>query len=70
MNPPESPSLCSIWEYILSVSKGGGAYRSTDDLKADPVTYEKIENLIQELKAKGGMAEVERTINEMVDQYV
>ncbi len=35
-----------------------------------PTQFEKIENLIQELKAKGGMAEVERTINEMVDQYV
>ena len=55
---------------VYRFGRRGGAYRSTDDLKADPVTYEKIENLIQELKAKGGMAEVERTINEMVDQYV
>jgi len=55
---------------VYRFGRRGGAYRSTDDLKADAVTYEKIENLIQELKAKGGMAEVERTINEMVDQYV
>jgi radical SAM superfamily enzyme YgiQ (UPF0313 family) len=55
---------------VYRFGRRGGAYRSTDDLKADPVTYEKIENLIRELKAKGGMAEVERTINEMVDQYV
>jgi hypothetical protein len=55
---------------VYRFGRRGGAYRSTDDLKTDAVTYEKIENLIQELKAKGGMAEVERTINEMVDQYV
>jgi radical SAM superfamily enzyme YgiQ (UPF0313 family) len=55
---------------IYRFGRRGGAYRSTDDLKANPETHEKIENLIQELKAKGGMAEVEKTINEMVDQYV
>ena len=55
---------------VYRFGRRGGAYRSTDDLKADAVTYEKIENLIRELKTKGGMAEVERTINEMVDQYV
>ena len=27
-------------------------------------------NLVEELKSKGGMEEVERFINEMVDQYV
>ncbi len=55
---------------IYRFGRRGGAYRSTDDLKNDPVTHEKINNLIEELKAKGGMQEVERTINEMVDQYV
>ncbi len=55
---------------VYRFGRRGGAYRSTDDLKTDAVTYEKIENLIRELKAKGGMAEVEKTINEMVDQYV
>lgn len=55
---------------IYRFGRRGGAYRSTDDLKTNPEIHEKIENLIQELKAKGGMVEVERTINEMVDQYV
>ncbi|OPX38803.1 MAG: hypothetical protein B1H12_01575 [Desulfobacteraceae bacterium 4484_190.2] len=30
--------------FIYRVGRRGGAYRSTDDLKRDPVTYEKIKN--------------------------
>jgi len=55
---------------IYRVGRRGGAYRSTDDLKRDPMTYEKIENLVKELKAKGGREEVEKVINELADQYV
>lgn len=55
---------------IYRVGRRGGAYRSTDDLKADPATYGKIKSLIVKLQAKGGVEEVERFITGMVDQYV
>jgi len=55
---------------VYRIGRRGGAYRSTDDLKMDQVTYQKLGNLVEELKSKGGMEEVERFINEMVDQYV
>ncbi len=55
---------------IYCVGRRGGTYRSTDDLKRDPVTYEKIKSLIQDLEAKGGAEEVEKFITEMVDRYV
>jgi radical SAM superfamily enzyme YgiQ (UPF0313 family) len=55
---------------IYRVGRRGGAYRSTSDLKRDPVTYRKIKNLIRELQTKGGQEEVERFITGIVDQYV
>ena len=55
---------------IYRVGRRGGAYRSTDDLRHDPVTYGKIERLVKDLEAKGGMEEVERFISDMVDQHV
>ncbi len=55
---------------IYRVGRRGGAYRSTDDLKRDPVTYEKVRNLIRDLEAKGGEEEVERFITGLVDQYI
>lgn len=55
---------------IYRVGRRGGAYRSTEDLKRDPVTYQKLRNLIHDLKARGGMDEVERFISGMVDQYI
>jgi hypothetical protein len=55
---------------IYRVGRRGGAYRSTNDLRRDPVTYQKIKNLIRELQGKGGQEEVERFITGMVDQYV
>jgi biotin synthase-like enzyme len=55
---------------VYRVGRRGGAYRSTGDLKRDPATYRKFKNLIEDLKARGGMDEVERFITEMVDQYV
>ncbi|MBW1863300.1 MAG: radical SAM protein [Deltaproteobacteria bacterium] len=55
---------------IYCVGRRGGTYRSTDDLKRDPVTYEKIKSLIHDLEAKGGAEEVEKFITEMVDRYV
>jgi radical SAM superfamily enzyme len=55
---------------VYRVGRRGGAFRSTDDIKRDPATYLKLKNLIEDLKSKGGMEEVERFITEMVDQYV
>lgn len=61
---PESERL------IFRVGRRGGAYRSTDDLTRDSVTYEKIKNLMQDIKAKQGAGGVEKFITDMVDRYV
>jgi hypothetical protein len=55
---------------IYRVGRRGGAYGSTEDLKRDPATYQKIKSLILELHSKGGEDEVEKFITGMVDQYV
>jgi hypothetical protein len=55
---------------IYRVGRRGGAYRSLGDLKRDPVTYDKISGLVQDLVAKGGKAAVEQFMTEVVDQYV
>ena len=55
---------------IYRVGRRGGAYRSTDDLKRDPVAYEKIKNLVRDLEAKGGEEEIEKFITGLVDQYI
>jgi radical SAM superfamily enzyme len=55
---------------IYRLGRRGGAYRSTDDLNRDSVTYGKIKGLFMELEAKGGMEEVEKFISESVNQYV
>ena len=55
---------------IYRMGRRGGTYRSTDDLKNDPVTYSRIRNFIKELKDKNGIEAVEDVIKELVDQYV
>ncbi len=55
---------------IYRVGRRGGAYRSTDDLKRDPVAYEKIKNLVKDLETKGGKEEIEKFITGLVDQYI
>jgi hypothetical protein len=55
---------------VYRIGRRGGAYRSTEDLKRDPATHQKLRNLVEDLKARGGMEEVERFISEMVDQYI
>lgn len=55
---------------IYRVGRRGGAYRSTDDLKRDPVAYEKIKNLVRDLETKGGEEEIEKFITGLVDQYI
>ncbi|MGD8882884.1 MAG: radical SAM protein [Desulfobacterales bacterium] len=55
---------------IYRAGRRGGAYHSTADLKHDPVTYQKIKNLIQEVEQKEGPRGVEKMITEMVDRYI
>jgi biotin synthase-like enzyme len=55
---------------IYRVGRRGGAYRSTDDIERDPVTRGKIENLISEIREERGEEGLERSIKEMVDQYI
>ena len=55
---------------IYRIGRRGGAYRSIDDLKRDPTTYQKIKSLIQTLEQKEGSQGVEKMITEMVDQYI
>lgn len=55
---------------IYRLGRRGGTYRSTDDLKRDPMTHGKLEGLLNDLREKGGMEEVEKFITELVHQYV
>jgi radical SAM superfamily enzyme YgiQ (UPF0313 family) len=55
---------------IYRVGRRGGAYANIDDLKKDPETYHKLDNLIAEIKAENGKDGVEAFINEMVDRYI
>ena len=55
---------------IYRAGRRGGAYRSIDDLKRDPTTYQKIKNLIQEIQQNEGDQGVEKMITEMVDRYI
>lgn len=55
---------------IFRVGRRGGTYRSTNDLGHDPVTYKKIEDLIQDITEREGLKGVERFITKMVDRYV
>ncbi|MBW1818294.1 MAG: radical SAM protein [Deltaproteobacteria bacterium] len=55
---------------IYRVGRRGGAYRSPDDVKRDPATYEKIKRLLQDITAKEGVDGVEKFITDMVDRYI
>ncbi len=55
---------------IYRVGRRGGAYRSIEDLKRDPATYQKIESLVQEIVEEKGPGGVEKMITEMVDRYI
>ena len=78
--PGDQPRMLSVIQAYLDlpdtdrliyrVGRRGGAYRSTDDLTADPVTYSKIKNLVTEIQTEGGEEGVEKFITEMVDRYI
>jgi histone acetyltransferase (RNA polymerase elongator complex component) len=55
---------------IYRMGRRGGAYKSTSDLAADPVTYGKLNRLIQDITRKEGSEAVENFIRDMVDRYI
>ncbi|MDX1706992.1 MAG: radical SAM protein [Desulfobacterales bacterium] len=55
---------------IYRAGRRGGAYRSIDDLKRDPATYQKIKNLIETVAQEQGPQAIEKMISEMVDRYI
>ena len=55
---------------IYRIGRRNGYYRSTDDLKSDLGLYEKLKNLIEEIKEKQGDQGVEDFISEMADRYI
>ena len=62
--------LDDIDRLIFRTGRRGGAYRSTDDLRRDPETYQKIKSLIDQLQESEGPQGVEKFISEMVDRYI
>ncbi len=55
---------------IYRAGRRGGAYRSIEDLKRDPATYQKIKHLIETVAQQEGPQGVEKMISEMVDRYI
>jgi len=55
---------------IYRIGRRGGAYRSTDDLNRDPVTYEKLKKLVHDISSKDGDRGLEKFITDMVDRYI
>lgn len=55
---------------IYRMGRRGGTYRSIRDLRQDPVTYEKLKNLVANIKSEQGLDGVEKFLTEMVDRYV
>ena len=62
--------LPDLERIIFRIGRRGGTYRSTDDLKHDPVTYGKIKGLFHDIESKEGIAGVEKFVTDMVDRYV
>ncbi|MFO8088988.1 MAG: radical SAM protein [Desulfatiglandaceae bacterium] len=55
---------------IYRMGRRGGAYKSTSDLAADPVTYSKLSGLVRDINLKEGPEAVENFIRDMVDRYI
>lgn len=55
---------------IYRIGRRNGYYRSTEDLKGDAGLYEKLNNLIEEIKEKNGEQGIEDFIKEMADRYI
>jgi len=63
-------ALSDVDRLVYRTGRRGGAFRSTDDLKYDPATYEKIKHLIEDVQTREGNKGVEKFITEMVDRYI
>jgi biotin synthase-like enzyme len=78
--PDDKPKMLAIIQAYQDLSPGdrliyrvgrrGGAYRSTEDLKRDPATYQKIKNLIQDVQQKEGAEGIDHMISEMANRYI
>ena len=66
----EYQALADDERRIYRLGRRGGAYHSIRDLKGDQLTYKKLQNLIEEIRAEKGYEGVESFISEMVDRYV
>jgi pyruvate formate-lyase activating enzyme-like uncharacterized protein len=55
---------------VFRIGRRGGAYGSTEDLRRDPETYQKILNLVDDVESREGVDGVEQFINHMVDRYI
>lgn len=63
-------ALSDIDRLVYRMGRRGGRYRSTEDLRQDPGTYQKIKHLIEQVRLRDGDAGVERMMTEMVDRYI
>ena len=66
----EYQSLSDTDRLVYRAGRRGGTYRSTKDLKLDPVLYGKIKNMVEQVQAEKGVEGVETFITEMVDRYI
>ncbi len=55
---------------IYRAGRRGGTYRSTDDLKNDPDTYQKLNSLITDIQTSEGDEGVEKFITDLADRYI
>jgi radical SAM superfamily enzyme YgiQ (UPF0313 family) len=55
---------------IYRAGRRGGVFRSIDDLQRDTETYQKIKQLIEDIREKEGNEGVEKLITQMVDRYI
>jgi len=55
---------------IYRTGRRGGAFRSTEDLKAERATYRKIKTLVDDILVKSGPEGMEKFLSDMVDQYI
>ncbi|MGB5984699.1 MAG: radical SAM protein [Desulfobacterales bacterium] len=63
-------NLSDLDRLIYRAGRRGGAYRSPADLERDPVTYEKLKTLIDEISVEKGPQGVETFITELADRYI
>ncbi|MCG6910484.1 MAG: radical SAM protein [Deltaproteobacteria bacterium] len=63
-------SLSDHDRLIYRIGRRGGTYRSINDLRDDPATYHKIQNLVADIKKKEGDKGLEDLITGLADRYI